>query len=515
MLPRQTIWIAAAVLAPCIALSVLFARLLEQETQLDARRATEAAARRLADARQAILAQIEPHRLGQTPEAQLTFRGTIRDGRVVLAWQSATDPEVLSSLEKAVQASDRARLAQIAALPHHVTDEYGVPIAVYALPHLATPQREPHQRRLAVEAAASPHVLSPMGLRLAGAPPAAVRNAEIAERFRQSNPAPLPAGQWLTWGSPLQLVGFAPTARPGELALRAVPAPPGATVDHGEPLGPPFANLRLALPPLPANPARSRATLVAMFSMTIAGALLAGFLLLRDARRETALAQLRNQFIAGVSHELRTPLTSLRIFIESMQMTPELDETTRQEYLATMLHETDRLGRLVNNVLEFSRIERQTKTYQRAPVDLPALIESILASAHPMFERAGFTVKTDLSRCPPTVDADRDALEQAMLNLLTNALKYSGRSREIRVSATADHGHAVLAVRDFGAGISAAEHTKIFQSFYRVPSPENRNIQGAGLGLTLVKHVAEGHGGAVAVESEPGQGSTFSIRIPL
>ncbi|MBI4902660.1 MAG: hypothetical protein HY820_03445 [Acidobacteria bacterium] len=517
MRSRQFLWLSAAVLAPCIVLTVLFLRLLDQERQLESRRATEAAQQRLTSARQNLLAQIEPHRLGQTAGSQISFRGVIENGRIRMAWELHHSTEDMKALESAVRSNDAALFRRLAGLPQSATDEHGVPVAVYAIPHLASDEQQRQQVRLRAEAAANPHPLSAMGLRLIHAPAALIEAAQQGESFRQQTWKTLPSeGQWLAWGQPLQLIGFAPSTQPGQLVFRAVTAPSGLALDKGELLGPPFVNVRAQLPaPAPEDGSRNRTLLVTMFAFTLLGALFAGVLLLRDARREQALAGLRTQFIAGVSHELRTPLTALRIFIESMKMTPDLDPATRAEYLDTMLHETERLSRLVNNVLEFSRIERQTKTYTLAPIALRAVIESLLATAGPMLERAGFTLKADLQDSPPLIHADRDALEQALLNLITNAMKYSGRSREIHIKVAADGPHAAIVVRDFGIGIPRNQQDRIFESFYRIPSTENKNIQGAGLGLTLVKHVMEGHGGAVTVESEPGRGSAFRLLIPL
>ena len=505
---RQSLWLATAVLAPCLVLTLLFLRLLDQEQQLESRRTAEAQAQRLANARQSLLSHIEPARLGQTPESKIAFRGAIRDGRVALAWEHRSSPAYLIRLEKAVQSKDPVELKALASLSAEITDEHGVPIAAYALPHIGETQL---QNRLTESARQTPHLLSPMGLRLA-----ALENMnEAGLRFQAENPnLHATAGQWLAWGDPLFLVGFASTERRGELAFRAIRAAENMSIANGQPLGDPFINLKIGLP-APPPVQTSRQPLIAMFALTIAVALIGGLLLLRDSHREKQLARVRTQFIAGISHELRTPLTALRIFIESMKMTPDLDPATRDEYLDTMQHETERLSRLVNNVLEFSRIERQSKTYTRLPISLQRLIESIAASLRPMMEHAGYKLETILDNSPDTVNADRDALEQAILNLLTNAMKYSGPSREIRLRVQTAGPHASIEVQDFGLGIEPAEQKRIFDSFYRVPSPENRSIQGAGLGLTLVRHVAEGHGGEVIVESQPGKGSTFRMLLPL
>lgn len=424
----------------------------------------------------------------------------IQNGRVHLPWENRASTTHLARLERAVQSNDFVTLSALAALPLEITDEHGVPVAAYAAPRINAKLRKLE----------SPHLLSPMGLRLINTDPALIAHAEAAARFQKEEIHPI-AGQWLAWGEPLYLIGLKP-----DRSFHAMRAPPETSLTAGQPLGDPFPNLRITLPVThPADRTLTRQILIAMFAVTIAVALLGGFLLWRDKQREKQLAGLRTQFIAGVSHELRTPLTALRIFIESMRMSPDLTAAKRDEYLETMQHETERLSRLVNNVLEFSRIERQRRPYALAPTRLTDLVESIAASTRPMMARAGYKLETTMDNPPETINADRDAIEQAVLNLLTNAMKYSGESRDIQLRVEAAGPQAAIEVRDFGIGIPAAEQQRIFDSFYRVPSNENRNIQGAGLGLTLVRHVMEGHGGKVTVDSQPGKGSTFRLLLPV
>jgi two-component system phosphate regulon sensor histidine kinase PhoR len=244
-------------------------------------------------------------------------------------------------------------------------------------------------------------------------------------------------------------------------------------------------------------------------------AVLGGLLLWRDFRRERQLAGLRTQFIAGVSHELRTPLTAIRMFIESLRMNPDLDAHTRNDYLETMQRESERLSRLVDNVLEFSRMERNTKTYSLRPMSLTGTVTSVIGAFRPVMEHAGYRLETTLDPDLPELQADADALEQAIGNLLTNAMKYSGASRRIHLQVRRVGRQAEIEVRDFGVGIPAADQSRIFDPYYRVASKENKSIQGAGLGLTVVRHVMQGHGGDVTVDSTPGRGSAFRLLLPL
>jgi signal transduction histidine kinase len=240
---------------------------------------------------------------------------------------------------------------------------------------------------------------------------------------------------------------------------------------------------------------------------------LSGYLLWRDVRREAHMAELRTQFVSSVSHELKTPLTSIRMFAELLQMKGADPEQAR--FLDTIVSESERLTRLLNNVLDFSRIERGQKTYRLEPAALRDVVQaSVRAIQYPLAQQ-GFSLQLTVSDGIPPVAVDRDALQQAILNLLTNAMKYSGPHREIGLRLYAENGTAMIEVSDRGIGIDETEHARIFEKFYRVPIPENREISGTGLGLSLVAHIAEAHGGRVQVKSRPGEGSTFSILLPL
>jgi signal transduction histidine kinase len=177
--------------------------------------------------------------------------------------------------------------------------------------------------------------------------------------------------------------------------------------------------------------------------------------------------------------------------------------------------ESERLTRLLNNVLDFTKIERGAKIYRP---EQHALGEIVRASARAMqypLEQKQFNLQVDVNDGIPPVNVDRDAIEQAILNLLANAMKYSGESTDIELCLEEEGGEAVIVVSDRGVGIAPEEHARIFDRFYRAQTPENQHVPGTGLGLTLVDHIAKGHDGYVSVESEPGKGSTFSIHLPL
>jgi signal transduction histidine kinase len=253
------------------------------------------------------------------------------------------------------------------------------------------------------------------------------------------------------------------------------------------------------------------AALLLVLSVTSFGA----YLVWRDVRRELNLTALRSQFVSSVSHELKTPLTAIRMFAETLRMRRASDQQTQAEYLDTIVNESERLTRLLNNVLDFSKIEQGKKTYHLAPTSLSEVVQTSARILEYPLAQQGFELHVNVENNLPSLNADRDALQQAILNLLTNAMKYSGESREIDLRLATQNGDAVIEVTDRGVGIASEEQRRIFEKFYRVPTPENKLISGTGLGLTLVEHVAKGHGGRVEVRSVIAGGSTFALHLPL
>ncbi len=238
------------------------------------------------------------------------------------------------------------------------------------------------------------------------------------------------------------------------------------------------------------------------------------YLLWRDVRRELALADMKSHFAASVSHELKTPLTAIRMFAEALAMGVRKQPEAQQEYLRTIISESERLSRLLNNVLDFSKIEQGTRTYRFEPTSLDEVMRAAAKAMEFYMGQKGFHLEIETDQRVPKVQADRDALEQAVLNLLDNAAKYSGRSRELRLKLYREEKTVRIDVIDFGVGISDENKSRIFGKFFRVPASENQRIPGTGLGLAIVSYIAEAHGGRVDVFSRPGAGSTFSIVLP-
>ena len=240
-----------------------------------------------------------------------------------------------------------------------------------------------------------------------------------------------------------------------------------------------------------------------------------GYLVWRDVNRELKVAEMRSHFAASVSHELKTPLTAIRMFAEALTMGVKKRPEAQQEYLQTIISESERLSRLLNNVLDFSKIEQGTRTYSLEPTSLEEVVQAAERAMAFHFNQKGFKLRIELDKGIPQVHLDKDSLEQAVLNLLHNAMKYSGESREILLKLRREGDTAKIDVIDFGVGISEEDRRHIFGKFFRVTGIENQRIPGTGLGLTIVSHIAQAHGGRIEVDSRPGEGSTFSIVLPL
>jgi signal transduction histidine kinase/tetratricopeptide (TPR) repeat protein len=289
---------------------------------------------------------------------------------------------------------------------------------------------------------------------------------------------------------------------------------------QGEVLGENFRGLKIAFDRTPEEWLSSQSTLQPLFYVLIVilvlGMTLFGtYLLLRDVRREVRMAEMRSQFVSSVSHELKTPLTAIRMFAETLRLGRLQNQQTREEYLDTIVNESQRLTRLLNNVLDFSKIEKGKKIYRPQPASLPEVIKAAARAMDYPLSQQGFKLNVEIEEGLPPASLDRDALEQALLNLLHNAMKYSDDSRKIDLRLRRHGNHALIQVIDRGVGIAPQEQKKIFAKFYRVPSQENERLPGTGLGLSLVHHIVTAHGGRVEVESAPGKGSTFSISLPL
>jgi len=234
-----------------------------------------------------------------------------------------------------------------------------------------------------------------------------------------------------------------------------------------------------------------------------------------NVAKEMALARLKSDFVSNVSHELRTPLSLIRLYAETLEMGRLTSPEKYHEYYCIIRKESERLSALINNILDFSRIEAGRKEYDFRDTDLRELVHNTLDSYRYQIEQNGFTFEERISEDVPAMRVDREAVARSLVNLVNNALKYSQDQKYIGVNLYRENGAVKLEVIDHGIGIPQHEQPKIFEKFYRVGDPLVHNTKGSGLGLSLVRHIARAHGGEVAVSSAPGEGSKFTITLPL
>jgi signal transduction histidine kinase len=234
----------------------------------------------------------------------------------------------------------------------------------------------------------------------------------------------------------------------------------------------------------------------------------------RLMQRETEMARLKTDFVANVSHDLKTPLSVIRMFGETLEMGRVRTDAQRGEYYRVITREAERLSRLIDNVLDFSRIEGGRRRYDIVPAAVePIVRETLEAFAYPLSQQ-GFKVDVSIEPGIPDVPLDADAVGQALTNLVDNAMKYAGDRRVIRIDVRRGGDEVAIAVADEGIGIPREEHERIFEKFYRAGRSDTQGRRGSGVGLALVRHVANAHGGRVTVESEFGQGSCFTLLLP-
>jgi signal transduction histidine kinase len=259
--------------------------------------------------------------------------------------------------------------------------------------------------------------------------------------------------------------------------------------------------------------ARARPQRVLM--AVLAGVMALGvFFVTRAAAREVRLAELKSNFVSSVSHDLKTPLALIQLFAETLELGRLKNTERATEYYRIINSEARKLTRLINNLLDFSRIEAGLRQYRRQPTELATVTRHVLESLDSQFRHNQFTVTSKLNPSVPVL-IDPEATEQALENLISNAMKYSPEHREISVVVDREDGYGVVRVMDRGVGITPRLQGKIFQKFYRIQTDAGSGPQGTGLGLAIVDHVMRGHGGFVRVKSEPGLGSTFTLHFPL
>lgn len=263
-------------------------------------------------------------------------------------------------------------------------------------------------------------------------------------------------------------------------------------------------------------------------ALLLVAALVAGIGLVaawRSFQKQLRLSDMKSNFVSSVSHELRAPIASVRLLAESLERGKISEPAKQSEYFRFIGQECRRLSALIENVLDFSRIEQGRKQYEFEPTDLSALVEQTVKLMQPYAEERGVTLKSEVRSQKSEIEMDGRAMQQALVNLIDNAIKHSPKDTMVEVSLEARGTSSEtcnlqpsifnLSVTDHGPGIPASEHEKIFERFYRLGSELRRETQGVGIGLSIVKHVVEAHGGRVRVESKVGQGSRFTIELAL
>jgi two-component system phosphate regulon sensor histidine kinase PhoR len=254
--------------------------------------------------------------------------------------------------------------------------------------------------------------------------------------------------------------------------------------------------------------------LMGILVLALSGAAATGVILVWVfVSREANLSRLQSDFVSKVSHELRTPLTSIRLFTETLALRRG-DLDAEDKCIEALARESGRLQELIDRLLDWGRMESGRREFTLRETDVRSIVQTALDAFEPVAARRAVELNVELPPDSVTISADRGAVADALLNLLTNAYKYGGEPPNIQLFAKERAGEVVISVRDNGPGIPAREHKRIFQKFYRVDDFLSRNREGSGLGLAIVKHVMRAHGGRVEVNSSPGSGSTFSLVLP-
>src|SRR5687767_367859 len=251
-------------------------------------------------------------------------------------------------------------------------------------------------------------------------------------------------------------------------------------------------------------------------TLLVLAVLVCGMVLtIRATDREARLAQAKSDFVSNVSHELKTPLSTISLFSEILELGRVNNDEKKNEYYRIIRHESRRLNKTIDNILDFSKIEAGRKKYEMVEGDMAEVIDGVLSTHRYQIINSGFEVQTNIEPDLPAVLIDREAMTQAISNLLDNAIKYSGTVKRLSIAAKAMGPDLFVELADHGVGIPRAEQAKVFEKFYCVGNGLVHDVKGSGLGLSLVKHIIEAHNGTISVESDVGKGSVFRIRLPL
>jgi signal transduction histidine kinase len=311
-----------------------------------------------------------------------------------------------------------------------------------------------------------------------------------------------------------------PPREGGFAALKRIVAEAGnttATVVGRVAMGPPLDGFALVaeLPgddPAAALAFRNRSLYIALLVLLYIGIGVGFGLTIREMRRAYKLSRLKTDFVANISHELRTPLTSVRLFAETLRDGRADSPGEVRECIELLSSEAERLSKLVEKLLSWSRLESGQRMLQKEPTQVPALLEEIAAAYRA--QQLSATYQTELEPGLPSLDLDRDAMAQVVLNLLHNAVKYTGDVKRIRLRARRSGKSVAVEVEDNGPGVRPKDRKRIFERFYRGDDLLSRKTEGTGLGLAICKKIVEAHGGRIELDSRLGEGSTFRILLP-
>ncbi len=254
---------------------------------------------------------------------------------------------------------------------------------------------------------------------------------------------------------------------------------------------------------------------ILIVAVVMAVLFLGGFMAIRSTAKEVELARLKSEFVSTVSHEFRTPLMSIRYLSEMLDGGRVKGEDKKKIYYGKINKESERLSRLIENMLDFSKIEAGMKEYKFEDLSVKEMVKDVSNRFKEYMANKKMTFECEIQDPLPVIHADREAISRALFNLLDNAVKYSGKNPVIHLRAFLEEEAVFLEVQDMGAGISKDDQKKVFEKFFRSSQPASKNIEGSGIGLTLVDHIVKAHGGQVMIESDLGQGTRVTLKMPI
>ncbi len=241
----------------------------------------------------------------------------------------------------------------------------------------------------------------------------------------------------------------------------------------------------------------------------------AAYFVFSSIKKEIKLAQIKTDFVSNVSHELRTPLALINMFAETLELGRVRTEEKKQEYYSIISQEANRLSRIVNKILNFSKMEAGKITYNFSETDLNHLAENVFNTYKFHLLNSGFKFEMELDENLPLIKIDKEVVSEALINLIDNAAKYSKDKKEIKVKTLSNGKNVSVEISDCGIGISQEDQKRIFEKFFRVSTGSVHNTKGTGLGLPIVKHIMDAHKGSVSISSELGKGTTFKLNFPV